>query len=118
MLTYQNKWCKQWWLDRNVLKSNIIRFRPKKVPISQFVYKWGTKALKTIDIYTYIGVILDEHRIFLFVLTLVTHLVASHSLLLLASIMFMEILLMICIPNYMMPVLFQQCCMVLKYLDI
>ena len=36
--------------------------------------------------------------------------------------MFMEILLMICImiciPNYMMPVLFQQCYMVLKYLDI
>ena len=30
----------------------------------------------------------------------------------------MEICLMICIPNYMMPVLFQQCCMVLKYLDI
>ena len=40
-----------------------------------------------------------------------------YSLLLLASIMFMEILLMICIPNYMMFVLFQQCCMVLKYLD-
>ena len=29
----------------------------------------------------------------------------------------MDILLMICIPNYMIPVLFQQCYMVLKYFD-
>ena len=28
MLTYLNKWCMQWCLDINVLKSNIIHFRP------------------------------------------------------------------------------------------
>ena len=118
MLTYLNKWCMQWCLDINVLKSNIIHFRPKKVPISQFVFKCDTQAIQTIDRYTYIGVSLDEHMTFSFVLTIVTHLVASHSPLALASIMFMEIVLMICIPNCMMPVLFQQCCMVLKYLNI
>ena len=32
MLTYLNKWCMQWCLDINVLKSNIIHFRPKKYP--------------------------------------------------------------------------------------
>ena len=41
----------QWCLDMNVLKSNIIHFRPKKVPQSQFVFKRGTQAIKTIDIY-------------------------------------------------------------------
>ena len=66
MLTYLNKWCMQWCLDINVFKSNIIHFRPKKVPISQVVFKSGTKALRTIDTYTYIGVILDEHMTFCF----------------------------------------------------
>ena len=51
MLTYLNKWCMQWCLDINVLKSNIIHFRHKKVPISQFVFKCGTQGIKTIDIY-------------------------------------------------------------------
>ena len=89
MLTYLHKWCMQWCLDMNILKSNIIHFIHKKVPIYQFVFNCGTQA---IDRYTYLGVILDEHMSF-FVLTLVTHLVASQSLLLLASIMFMENLL-------------------------
>ena len=66
MLTYLNKWCMQWCLDINVLKSNIIHFRPRKVPISQFVFKCGTQVIKTIDRYTYLGVILDEHMTFSF----------------------------------------------------
>ena len=66
MLTYLNKWCMQWCLDINVLKSNIINVRPKKVPISQFVFKCGTQAIRTIDRYTYFGVILDEHMTFSF----------------------------------------------------
>ena len=66
MLTYLNKWCIQWCLDINVLKSNIIHFRPKKVPISQFVFMCGTQVIKTIDRYTYLGVILDEHMTFSF----------------------------------------------------
>ena len=36
MLTYLNKWCMQWCLDINALRSNIIHFRPKKVPIFRF----------------------------------------------------------------------------------
>ena len=56
----------QWCLDINVLKSNIIHFRPKKVPISQFVFKCSTHVIKAIDRYTYIGVILDEHLTFSF----------------------------------------------------
>ena len=56
----------QWCLGINVLKSNIIHFSPKKVPISQFVFKCGTKAIKTIDIYAYLGVILDENMSFSF----------------------------------------------------
>ena len=66
MLTYLNKWCMQWCLESNVLKSNIFHFRPKKVPISQFVFKCGTQVIKTIDRYTYLGVILDEHDVFLY----------------------------------------------------
>ena len=66
MLTYLNKWCIQWCLDINVLKSNIIHFTHKKVPISQFVFKYSTHAIKTIDRYTYLGVILDEHMTFYF----------------------------------------------------
>ena len=38
MLTYLSKWYMQWRLDIKVLKYNIIHFRPKKVPISQFVF--------------------------------------------------------------------------------
>ena len=55
----------QWCLDINALKSNIIHFRSKKVPISQCVFKCGTHVIKTIDIYTYLGVILDEHMTFI-----------------------------------------------------
>ena len=51
MLTYLNKWYMQWCLDINVLKSKIIHFRPKKVPISQFIIKCSTQVIKTIDIY-------------------------------------------------------------------
>ena len=108
----------QWGLDINVLKSNIIHFRPKKVTISQFGFKCGTHAINTIDRYTYLGVILDEHMPFsLCIDSRFTS--GSKSL---SSIigkynvygnftydMF---------PNYMIHVLFQQCCMVLKYLDI
>ena len=54
--------------------NSINTIRLKKVPIPQFVFKCGTQAIKTIDRYTYLGVILDEHMHF-FVLTLVTHLV-------------------------------------------
>ena len=97
---------------------NIINFILKKKPISQFVFKYNTKILKTIDIYTYLGIILDKHITFLFISTVVTHLIASHFLLLLVNIMFMEIVLMICNPTYMIHVLFQQYSMVLKYLDI
>ena len=60
MLTYLNKWCMKWCLDINVLKSNVIHFKPKKVPISQLVFKCGTQVIKTIHIYTYLGVILDD----------------------------------------------------------
>ena len=66
MFTYLNKWCMQWCLDITVLKSNIIHFRPKKVPISQFVLKYVRKAIKTIDRCIYLGVILDEHMTFSF----------------------------------------------------
>ena len=55
-----------WCLDINVLKSNIIHYRHKKVPISQFLFKCGKKAIQTIDRYTYLGVILDEHMTFSF----------------------------------------------------
>ena len=58
MPTYLNKWCMQWCLDINGLKSNIIHFRPKKVPVYQF--KCGTQIIKTIDRYTYLGVILAD----------------------------------------------------------
>ena len=62
MLTYLSKWCMQWCLDINVLKSSIIHFRSKKVSISLFVFKCGTQVIKIIDKYTYLGVILDEHK--------------------------------------------------------
>ena len=52
----------QWCPNISVLKSNRINFRPKKVPISQFVFKCGTQALKAIDRYEYLGVILDDHN--------------------------------------------------------
>ena len=56
----------QWCLDINILTSNIIHFRPKNVSISQFVCKCGVQAIKTIDRYTYLGVILDAHMTFSF----------------------------------------------------
>ena len=66
MLTYLYKWYMQWCFNINVLKSNIIHFRPKKVPISQCVFKCGAKSIKTIDRYTYLGEIFDEHMTFSF----------------------------------------------------
>ena len=65
MLNHLNKWCLKWSLNINILKSSIIHFRPKNVPLSTIKFTCGTQTLDITKNYTYLGVTLDKHLTFL-----------------------------------------------------
>ena len=55
------EWCLKWRLSVNDAKSEIIHFSGVKKAITQSELKIGTKSLKVVSKYKYLGVTLDEH---------------------------------------------------------
>jgi hypothetical protein len=45
----------------NTNKSNIVHFRKKRKPRSQYIFKLGTAAIEYVNQYKYLGLYLDEH---------------------------------------------------------
>ena len=41
-------------------KSNVVHFRPKHVPLSSAIFRYGDYDITTVSSYKYLGVIFDE----------------------------------------------------------
>ena len=61
MLDTVYEWCSKWRLKVNVIKSQIVHFRPRKVPCSTQPFIFGSQLLDTVSQYKYLGVIFDEY---------------------------------------------------------
>ena len=63
-LDFINLWCKKWRLNINYNKSNVIHFRKRNDRQSNFVFLFGHLPIYTVQTYTYLGIVFDEHLTF------------------------------------------------------
>ena len=63
-LDFINQWCKKWRLNINYNKSNVIHFRKRNDRQSNFVFIFGHLPIYTVQTYTYLGIVFDEHLTF------------------------------------------------------
>ena len=56
-----HEWCRQWRLNININKSNVVHFRSAKRKQSKFQFQFGNIQLNYCSSYKYLGVYLDEH---------------------------------------------------------
>ena len=63
-LDFINQWCKKWRLNINHNKSNVIHFRKRNDRQSNFVFLFGHLPIYTVQTYTYLGIVFDEHLTF------------------------------------------------------
>ena len=61
LLDVLDEWCKTWHLDINQEKSQVVHFRPKCVPKTEYIFNCGDKTLSLVLQYKYLGLILTEH---------------------------------------------------------
>ena len=64
MLTCMNEWCKNWCLNVNIAKSNVMHFRSPRKQISGFKFTYGDQDIGLIKTYKYLGIMLDEYMKF------------------------------------------------------
>ena len=60
MLNLLDTWCSSNHLKINPTKSQIIHFRPKSAPKTNFTFTCGSNELKIVDRYVYLGLTLTE----------------------------------------------------------
>jgi hypothetical protein len=60
MLDILYKWCRNWRMKVNSLKSNIVHFRPKRIPRSDYIFKYHGQVLSYCKSYKYLGIVIDE----------------------------------------------------------
>ena len=63
-LDFINQWCKKWRLNINHNKSNVIHFRKRNDRQSNFIFLFGHLPIYTVQTYTYLGIVFDEHLTF------------------------------------------------------
>ena len=63
-LDFINQWCKKWRLKINHNKSNVIHFRMRNGRQSNFLFPFGHLPIYTVQTYTYLGIVFDEHLTF------------------------------------------------------
>ncbi|XP_069119795.1 uncharacterized protein [Argopecten irradians] len=61
MMNCLHNWCWKWRLTVNVEKTNVIHFRNKSVPKSNFQFTCGDLNIQTTDRYKYLGIWFTEH---------------------------------------------------------
>ena len=61
MLDTVSEWCREWKIDINPIKSNIIHFRNKPVSRSDFPFKCSDLDIEYTSSYKYLGIWFDEH---------------------------------------------------------
>ena len=60
-IEFIHQWCKKWKMSVNSDKTQIVHFRPKRQPLSSFVWKFGNDTLHKVPVYKYLGVYLHHH---------------------------------------------------------
>ena len=63
-LDFINQWCKKWRLNINHKKANVIHFRKRNDRQSNFIFLFGHLPIYTVQTYTYLGIVFDEHLTF------------------------------------------------------
>ena len=63
-LDFINQWCNKWRLNIDYNKSNVIHFRKRNDRQSNFVFLFGHLPIYTVQTYTYLGIVFDEHLTF------------------------------------------------------
>jgi len=53
-------WCKKWCLRVNIEKINVVHFRCKSQPLSNFEFHFDQQQVCAVSQYKYLGVILNE----------------------------------------------------------
>ena len=61
MLSYISKWCKKWRMAINSDKTQVVHFRRKNLPRTNYSFNLGSDVLETVSFYKYLGVIFDEY---------------------------------------------------------
>ncbi len=54
------EWCGKWEMQVNDSKTNIVHFRNRCKPLTDYVFKFGGCALQMMKIYKYLGLLFDE----------------------------------------------------------
>lgn len=60
MLNSLYQWSKKWQIKFNHNKTNVVHFRNKNIPRTNYVFNLGDDMLQTVDKYKYLGLILNE----------------------------------------------------------
>ena len=60
MLSTLEKWCRDWKLDVNLKKSNVIHFRKKNLPETLFKFKYKQNNMLTTHEHKYLGILFNE----------------------------------------------------------
>ena len=60
MLYILDKWCRDWKLDVNLKKSNVIHFRKKNLPETLFKFKYKQNEMRKTHEYKYLGILFNE----------------------------------------------------------
>ena len=61
MLDSMYIWANKWRMKVNAEKSKIVHFRPKRKPVTEFIFKYGNIKLERTTEYRYLGIHLDQH---------------------------------------------------------
>ena len=61
LLLIVEKWCKEWRLEVNLTKTNILHVRNKRKLQSKFVFLFNNRPVIYCKYYTYLGVSINEH---------------------------------------------------------
>ena len=64
MIDYMYEWCFKWKLKLNVEKSNIVHFRPRRKPRTEFEFHYGENHFNVVTNYKYLGILFDEFLTF------------------------------------------------------
>ena len=60
MLSTLEKWCRDWKLDVNFKKSNVIHFRKKNLPETLFKFKYKQNEMRKTHEYKYLEILFNE----------------------------------------------------------
>ena len=64
LLSIVETWCRNWRLEVNLTKTNIMHVRPPRCPQSKFIFLFNQRPVNYCKTYKYLGTTLDEFLTF------------------------------------------------------